>query len=80
MAAVRPLGDNMIHRYIIDTNMLIQYPEVLTRVSDEIKLVLPQTVLDEISRGSSTGRWLELKALVQGFPSTMSIVPKSGLV
>jgi hypothetical protein len=55
----------MTHRYIIDTNILIRYPEVLTRVGDEIKLVLPQAVLDEISRGSSTGRWLELKALVQ---------------
>lgn len=57
----------MIHQYILDTNILVQYPEVLTKANKQLKLLIPQAVLDEISYGATRimGRWGELKALVE---------------
>lgn len=55
----------MTHRYILDTNVLIQYPEVFAKVGEQIKLVLPEAVLAEISHAPSTGRWEGLQTLVE---------------
>jgi len=50
-------------KYIIDTNVLIQQPQVLSRDSKR-NLVIPEAVLDELLQGRGRSQWHDITTLV----------------
>ena len=53
----------MSNRYIIDTNILIQYPHILSRASNR-KIVIPSSVMEELSFLGKSGKAADVVDLV----------------
>lgn len=53
----------MPSRYIIDTNVLIQYPHILSRAGNR-KIIIPSAVMDELSFRGQRGKTKDLSDLI----------------
>lgn len=53
----------MPSRYIIDTSVLLQHPQILSRAGNR-KLVIPRAVMEELSHRGKGSRWTDIAELV----------------
>jgi hypothetical protein len=53
----------MPNRYIIDTSVLIQHPQILSRAGNR-KLVIPRVVMEELSHRGKASKWADIAELV----------------
>ena len=64
----------MPSRYIIDTNVLLQHPEILSRAGNR-KLVIPRAVMHELSYRGKSNKWSDITDLVaSSIPAGVLIV------
>lgn len=53
----------MPSRYIIDTNVLLQHPQILSRAGNR-KIVIPKAVMEELSHRGRGSKWADIADLV----------------
>ncbi|MFJ5448983.1 PIN domain-containing protein [Pectobacterium carotovorum] len=64
----------MPSRYIIDTNVLLQHPQILSRAGNR-KLVIPRAVMNELSYRGKSNKWSDIADLVaSSIPAGVHIV------
>jgi len=64
----------MPSRYIIDTSVLLQHPQILSRAGNR-KLVIPRAVLEELSHRGKGNKWSDIADLVaSSIPAGVNIV------
>ncbi|MCQ6883308.1 PIN domain-containing protein [Escherichia coli] len=64
----------MPSRYIIDTSVLLQHPEILSRAGNR-KLVIPRAVMHELSYRGKSNKWSDITDLVaSSIPAGVLIV------
>lgn len=64
----------MPSRYIIDTSVLFQYPQILSRAGNR-KLVIPRAVMEELSHRGRGSKWSDIAELVtSSIPAGVKIV------
>ncbi|AOS84366.1 twitching motility protein PilT [Chlorobaculum limnaeum] len=54
----------MPSRYIIDTSVLIRFPQILSRAGNR-KLVIPESVLEELSFRNKGSKWSDVSELIK---------------
>lgn len=63
----------MPSRYIIDTNVLLQHPQILSRAGNR-KIVIPRAVMEELSHRGKGSKWSDIADLVtSSIPSGVKI-------
>ncbi|MEN0037955.1 MAG: PIN domain-containing protein [Cellvibrio sp.] len=68
----------MTSRYIIDTSVLLQHPQILSRAGNR-KLVIPRAVLEELSLRGRGSKWSDIADLVvSSIPAGVDIVEAPG--
>lgn len=64
----------MPSRYIIDTNVLLQHPQILSRVGNR-KIVIPKAVMEELSHRGEGSKWRDIADLIlSSIPAGVKIV------
>lgn len=53
----------MPSRYIIDTNVLLQHPQILSRAGNR-KIVIPKAVMEELSHRGEGSKWRDIADLI----------------